>query len=356
LRGLAAAAVGLVAGTTPLPLVSLGPQQRVNGCQPHLGVHTRLTDEVEEWKIKRTLEMVRAMGSPWIVEYFPWAYQEPSPGRFDWAHTDLVVNHAVRQGLRVVARLGYVPEWARPTRSAPSHLDPGHYPHFAAFCGRFADRYRDRVGHIVVWNEPNLALEWGFRAPNPEAYGALLRRCHQAIKAAAPEVVVLGGALAPVASPLDDPLAVDDLAFLDRLYAAGAFEAMDGLAAHAYGWAAPPEEDPDPGHVDFRRTELLRAFLEDRNLASLPIFVTEAGWNDHPRWTRAVTPAQRVQYTVAAYELARRQWPWCPLVSMWAFRFPRPQRSYQDYFAFVDPDFEPRPIYAAVQDYAQSCR
>mgnify|MGYP007118539961 CR=1 FL=1 len=56
------------------PTVSLGPQQVVVTANPKLGIHTRLTDEVEEWKIKQTLEMVREMGAPWVVEYFPWAY------------------------------------------------------------------------------------------------------------------------------------------------------------------------------------------------------------------------------------------------------------------------------------------
>ena len=40
----------------------------------------RSDDEVEPWKIKRTLEMVREMGAPWIVEYFPWGYIEPAKG------------------------------------------------------------------------------------------------------------------------------------------------------------------------------------------------------------------------------------------------------------------------------------
>ncbi|MCB0235042.1 MAG: hypothetical protein KDG58_12665, partial [Anaerolineae bacterium] len=54
--------------------VSVGPQQTVQSINPKMGVHTRLTDEVEEWKVKRTLEMVREMGANWIVEFFPWAY------------------------------------------------------------------------------------------------------------------------------------------------------------------------------------------------------------------------------------------------------------------------------------------
>ena len=49
-------------------------------------------------------------GRSWIVEYFPWAYIESSPGQYNWTHADLVINHANRQGLTVIARMGFVPE------------------------------------------------------------------------------------------------------------------------------------------------------------------------------------------------------------------------------------------------------
>ena len=55
-------------------VVETGPQQIVQSINRKIGVHTRLTDEVEERKIKHTLQMVREMGASWIVEYFPWAY------------------------------------------------------------------------------------------------------------------------------------------------------------------------------------------------------------------------------------------------------------------------------------------
>ena len=51
-------------GAPPPILVTLGAQQTVHTSNPKMGVHTRLTDEVEEWKIKKTLEMVREMGTP----------------------------------------------------------------------------------------------------------------------------------------------------------------------------------------------------------------------------------------------------------------------------------------------------
>ena len=39
-------------------------------------------------------------------------------------------------------------------------------------------------------------------------------------------------------------------------------------------------------------------------------------------------------------------------LSIWAFRYPRPACTYQDNYTFVDSEFQPKPIYLAVQDYA----
>ncbi|HEU0166595.1 MAG TPA: hypothetical protein VFS62_02380, partial [Chloroflexota bacterium] len=84
----------------------LPPQQTVDTRLPKLGVHTRLTDEVEQTKIQKTLEMVRQMGAEWAVEYFPWNYiQRDGPNDWDWSHADLVVNHARRQGLKLIVRI-----------------------------------------------------------------------------------------------------------------------------------------------------------------------------------------------------------------------------------------------------------
>jgi hypothetical protein len=83
--------------------------------------------------------------------------------------------------------------------------------------------------------------------------------------------------------------------------------------------------------------------------------ITESGWNDHPRWTRSVSPGRRIQNTIRAYEIAAG-WPWLDAVAMWAFRYPWDAKSYQDYFTFVGTDFEPKPIYLEVQGYAQGAR
>jgi hypothetical protein len=356
-RALLLAVLVLLAGVPISPLVTLGPKQAVRTTNPKMGIHTRLTDEVEPWKIKRTLEMVREMGAPWVVEYFPWAYYEPSPGNFDWSHADLVVDHARRQGLTVIARLGFVPEWARPDPDDQpttfTYLDEEQYGAFAAYVGAFVEHFQGRVGHIVIWNEPNISLEWGYRPVDPEGYTDLLVAAHAAAKTADPNIAVLGGALAPTLAPVGDPEGMNDLDYLRRMLAAGAGEAMDGLAVHAYGWELPPEAPADPAVVNFARTELLHQVVVEAGYGGLPIYITEGGWNDHPRWTKAVQPLQRSTYTLAAYQETLEEWTWVAATVFWAFRYPRPSNTYQDYFTFITTDFTPKPIYYEVQRYAR---
>lgn len=343
--------VGL--GRTPDIPTEPGPQQTVVTRAPQLAVHTRLTDEVEAWKIKQTLIMVRLMGASTIVEYFPWAYMEPRQGRYEWDHADQVIDHAQRQGLKVVARIDYVPDWARPAQSSTRLLPDDHFDDYTRFVGAFAERYRGRVEAIVVWNEPNVSFEWGGRPPDAAAYTRLLAGAYQAAKAADPTVQVWAAALAPTLARGDEEGAVSDLDYLEAMYAAGAAPYFDGLTMHAYGWRFAADDPPDPEVVNFRRVELLRDIMVAHGDGAKPAPITEAGWNDNPRWTKAVRPSQRIAETVEALDLAR-DWEWAPFVAVWAFRFPWPNHSYIDNWALVDPDFTPRPIYTALAAYAAS--
>ena len=181
-----------------------------------MGVHTRLTDEVEEWKIQRTLQMVREMGSPWIVEYFPWGYCEPRQGHYDWDHADHGGRPCHGAGAdrhrahRLCARVG-APGGHH--RSLPgSAITIADYARFVA---AFAAHFRGRVHHIIIWNEPNLSFEWGYRLPDPAAYAELLRQslsCHQS--RLTPSIQVLAAGLAPTMAPPGSEWGMDDLLYL----------------------------------------------------------------------------------------------------------------------------------------------
>jgi hypothetical protein len=338
----------------PAPLTVLDPPQTVVTRNPKIGVHTRLTDETETWKIQRTLRMAREMGAPWIVEFFPWAYIEPAPQVFEWEHADAVIDHATNQGLTVIARLGLVPVWARPDprerETTFNYLDADHYFHFGEFVYRFVERYRGRVRHIIIWNEPNLSFEWGLRPASAREYVDLLRVAYAAAKEADPSVVVLAGALAPTLEPEGSPAGLNDLIYLQQMYDAGAAGYFDALAVHAYGLTAPMGESSDPNRINFRRVELVREIML-KNGDTRSVYITEAGWNDSPRWSNAVRPAQRIRYTLDAYEWAASQ-PWVEMLAMWAFRYPHAARTYQDNWTWVNEDFSPKPIYEEVKRYA----
>lgn len=340
--------------TVSRPLIVLGEPQTVKTLHPKTCVHTRMENEVEEWKIQRTLIMVREMGAPFIVEYFPWAYYEGAEGNYDFTHPDYVIDHAQNQGVTVIARLGMVPQWAREKNTTDTYLDEKHYADFAKFVGKFVERYRGKIKYVILWNEPNLSLEWGYRQTDPQGYVAMLKESYRAAKAANPEIQVLAGALAPTLEPDSSDLAMNDLIYLQKMYDAGFANYYDILSVHSYGLSFPPDDPPAPDALNFRRVELAREIMIKNGEAKKKMMITEAGWNDSPRWTRAVKPAARAEYTVQAYEFAEKNWDYVMATCIWAFRFPAPLYTYGDYYAFVTPDFTPRVVYEAVRKWTNN--
>jgi hypothetical protein len=339
-----------------LPRPAVLPQQSVQTAHSVVCVHTRLTDEVEDWKIQRTLELVREMGASTIVEFLPWAYVESAPAIYDWARTDRIIGFAREQGLTVIARLGLVPDWARPRdvaqKTSLNSLTPDHYADYARYVRAFAERYRGKADRIIAWNEPNLSFEWGYRSVSPSEYVAFLETVYRAAHDGNPDVIVLGGALAPTLEAAGSANAWNDLDYLRGIYEAGGRPYFDALAVHTYGFTQSPEVAPAPDNLNFRRAELLHAIMVRYGDADKPVYVTESGWNDHPRWSYAVRPGERITYTLDAYRWAEQYWPWAKSICTWYFRAPTYTRSYPDYFAFVTPDFRERGIYQAVKSYA----
>ena len=85
-------------------------------------------------------------------------------------------------------------------------------------CGALS---RAGSNHIVIWNEPNLAFEWGYRPPDPAAMPSCLRMAYARAKEANPEIQVLAAGLAPTWPRRAASGAWTISIYLQRMYDAG---------------------------------------------------------------------------------------------------------------------------------------
>ncbi len=282
----------------------------------------------------RDLGLIRDAGFTWVKQWFAWSDIEGAgKGKYDWQTTDRIVDQVQEFGLKLIVRVSDAPDWAGPP--------PGNSDHFAAFLSALATRYKGRIQAYQVWNEPNLAREWGNKPPNAKEYTQMLQKAYQAIKKADPNALVISAGLAPTTEL--SQRAVPDTQFVQAMYAAGAKNYFDALGAHGAGYKAPPEMDPgqvanDPNYYNvgdvncpgpacriycFRHVEDLRQIMVDNGDANKRVVVLEFGWTRDERpnspyyWHRVQDQFMQGEYMVRAYQYAKAHWqPWIGVMSL----------------------------------------
>lgn len=290
------------------------------------------------------LGAARAAGGKFAVVVFSWADIEPVPNYWYWEVPDAALRAADHHNLRIVARLDRPPAWALSNDDpTPWRLDA-----YTNFVRRVLNRYGDRLDGVIIWNEPNLALEWHNQSPDPAAYAAMLATVYPVAKEVAPEVPVFGAALA---FTLDDsPQAMNDLRYLQAMLNADAGQYIDGLALHPYGFGQPPDAPASPGELNFRRLELHHRLLNNFNLGHKRFWITEMGWrtaapNPNDRW-QVVSPTEQTTYTLAALDQIARDYPWIERAALWELNA---RGDDYGYYLWHGPD-EIAPLYQTLVD------
>jgi hypothetical protein len=284
-----------------------------------------------------------------VVQVFSWRNIEPTAGEWHWQQPDFAAQAADYYDLGLIVRLDHPPDWAlRPTgdgRILPFDLDA-----YANFVAAIARRYRGQAQGYIVWNEPNLSLEWAGQAPDPAAYAALLCRAYRAIKAADPDVTVASAGLAPTNGGEG---ALDDRQFLQAMYEAGAGACFDALGAHAYGFGYPPD-DPRGAHdgLNLARLADLRAIMVAHGGGAKPVWITELGWTTDGTGNHAwqtVSAEQQASYLAQAWQQISRQWPWVRMVTVWNLSQGLPAANEMAGYSLLASDGEPRPAYETMR-------
>ena len=152
-----------------------------------IGVNVFLDQEVSTDDRRRSLEMLRAAGVGWVRQQIPWKdierdakgdYWDRKWNKDAWANYDSVVDLAHEYGVDIIARVDTSPDWSRPGRRPDDNwhqAPPERFEDYGDFLYTLASRYRGKIKAYQIWNEPNLAIEWGQQAPDPAATPACWR-------------------------------------------------------------------------------------------------------------------------------------------------------------------------------------
>ncbi|MCL4459986.1 MAG: glycosyltransferase family 39 protein [Chloroflexi bacterium] len=342
------------------------------GFNPY-GINVFLEQEVQESEIRRTLQMIKEAGFGWIKQQVLWyeierpakgLYQDDRHNNVDtWKKYDRIVDLADEYGLGLILRIDTSPEWARPGKSK-LETPPDNFDDFGDFVYTIVSRYKGKVRYYQIWNEPNLAFEWGGQVPNAKEYVRLLKIAYVRAKEADPKAVILAAALAPTIEYSER--GINDLIFLQQMYDAGAKPYFDIMSVNPYGLRSGPDDYriDEQRDINFSRPILTREIMVRNGDAGKPIWGSEMGWCALPPDFPAeplfgrVTREQQAEYTVRAYQRIQEEWPWMGVVNLWHFRAvneaDKEQQRY--YFNIVGSDFHPHPVYKALKELATGPR
>jgi len=311
---------------------------------PTAAVHTLRADD-------EMLHLASEAGFDAVVQVFSWLEIEPTREEWHWEYPDFVVRAARHYGLDLIVRLDRQPAWATEP-AVDGAAPPDDLDDYATFAGTVAQRYRGQIKGYIVWNEPNLAREWGGRPPDPAAYTNMLRRTYKAIKAADPEATVVSAGLA--STNHQNAEAMDDRVFLEAMYQAGAGAYFDTLGVHPYGFAYPPD-DPQGAHDGLNLARLLdlRAIMEAHGDGDKPVWVTELGWTTagvgEGSWL-TVTPQQQADYLIGAWRRALTdEMAWLQVFTVWNLSQGLPPTNEMAGYSLLDESGEPKPAYHALR-------
>ena len=337
------------------------------------GINTFLEQEVEPAKRDLQLQLIAEADYQWIRQQFPW-YDIEIAGKGDfqdcrhapcidaWAKYDNIVDLAEKHNIDIIARLEAPPRWAQSTPgdfAPPTNLDD-----YGDYVAAVVERYKGRITHYQIWNEPNNYPEWGEQSVNPEDFTKLLCTAYRRIKEVDPQAKVIAPALTPTISLDPGPGAgagLNDFIFLQRMYEAGAGQCFDIMSAQGYGlFSGPTDRRMRPRVVNFSRPMYIRDLMVQNGDVHKPIWISEMNWNAVPNEIAdkrfgQVDLETQAHFLTLAYERIQKEWPWVGVAATWFFKRATDAEKNQAmyYFRLVEPDFTLLPVYQAMKAYTQ---
>ncbi len=341
-----AAVVLLLTTTSPV-----SGQTETNGTNIYC-MHTFIHDFDTLENIRKQLDWAKAIvgDNGYVVELFYPITKDTTGPKQSWID---FVNEAYARNLDPIIRFQGTrtgDTWDKPEPDSPR---PGAgYTQIADAWKRVVEglpRVDGRTLWIQVWNEPNLANEWGGQA-NAEEYANFFVAVSDAIRSIGdPRIKILNGPLAPT---LGGTGSIETLQFIrDAIDANPNFKtAFDAWATHPFPANQPPENNTHDGTttnefygdvytIDRYVKELETLAEKGVDISNLKVIGTEAGSyelgrNDFEAYP-PIDEENRADYIRRAFEEYWSSWP--EVLAMCPYQLSDPSGSWWRY-DWVYPD------------------
>lgn len=192
-----------------------------------------------------------------------WSYLEPTKGNWNFTTLDKLVALAEQNDVELLLVFGRTPHWASARPDEPSMYKPGNAAEPAniedwrSYVRTVATRYKGRIRHYEIWNEPN---HTAYYTGTIDQLVTLAQEAFNIIKEIDPSAVVL----TPSAT-------ADGLIWLSNYLSRGGGNFADVIGYHFYVGILPPEA-----------TVTLINRVQDvvaKSGINKPLWNTEAGWS-----------------------------------------------------------------------------
>jgi polysaccharide biosynthesis protein PslG len=259
---------------------------------------------------ERVFSGIAATGARWVRVDMPWSWVEehgPSvrSGHGHWGSIDPIVASATKHGLKLIAILGFTPEWAS---------DSGElwtYPHSQPFEDFFSAALRryPQIPAWELWNEPNFerfSKPW----PDPAGFVEFLRAARHARDSVGSSAKLISGGIAPGGE-------IDMVSWINQVALRGGLNLIDGLGVHPYSPA-----DPDDPSSWMMQLQAIHKQLAGLGRPDLPLWLTEYGAPTTAvanGYAPALTEPQQADRLRTAFALAGR-FDWIENLTWYEYR------------------------------------
>lgn len=276
-------------------------------------------------EMERAAAMCRSMGAGWVRDEFNWARIEPVKGEYHWELADAAVEAAVKADLKIVGLIAYWAPWVEP-------YSDESYEAYSGFVSKVVDRYKDRIGHWEIWNEPNSPTYW---TGTPKEYVRLLKEAYRGALKADPECRILIGGISHI-----------DTFFLEKVYDSGAKYYFHIMNIHPY------RTPSQPVYVFRSEMKALKELMSreestEDDSSVKPIWFTEVGY---PGGTEE---SREVQADFVTHFMLQARASGVEKVFWYDFRDDGDNKGDPEHnFGLIQRDWNPKPAYYAWMDLA----